>query len=265
MILTNAISRGFGKFASAQFPSFLQKFINSSYVKLMKLDMSEFDEISSYKSLNQLFTRAFVQQREIEDGFISPVDAFISKIGSVEDEMLFQIKGRSYSLSRLLTSNYKEKVALLDGADYANFYLSPKDYHRYHIPFDMQILSVTHVPGKLYPVNFKYLNKVTNLFIENERVIVEAKVGDKILFLVLVGALNVGKMVVNFETDIHTNAKAGHIRKYSYADMHVKKGDEFGYFMMGSTIVMIAQKGLLELQMYEASKVRFGEKIATVV
>jgi phosphatidylserine decarboxylase len=264
MILTNAISRVFGKFAQTAFPKFIQNFINKTYVETMGLDMSEFDSYDSYETLNKLFTRELKVQRTIDEGMISPVDAFISKMGKVEDATLFQIKGKSYSLKRLLTNHYADKTQLFEQGDYVNFYLSPKDYHRYHVPFDMQVLSVTHVPGKLYPVNFKYLEKVANLFIENERVIVEAKIEGKIVFLVLVGALNVGKMIVHFESDIHTNAKAGHVKKYTYSDMYLKKGEEFGYFQMGSTIVMIAQKDMLAFDLYEGSKVRYGEKIATI-
>ena len=262
MLLSNAVSRLFGKFAQTEFPYFLQKIINISYVKLMKLDMSEFDEPSSYKTLNQLFTRALKNPRIFSYGVLSPVDAFVSKMGKVENDTIFQIKGMEYSLGEMLTQNYKEQATKLEGGDYANFYLSPKDYHRYHIPCDMQIKSVTHVPGKLYPVNFKYLQKVPNLFIENERVIVECDVDGKLIFLVLVGALNVGKMVVNFEKDIETNRKVDEIRKFTYTDLRLKRGDEFGYFKMGSTIVMISEKDLLELDVYESSKVRFGDKIA---
>jgi len=262
MLLSNAISRLFGKFAQTQFPTFVQQIINTSYVKLLKLDMSEFQEPQSYKTLNHLFTRALKEPRVLSYGVLSPVDAFISKVGVVQEDTLFQIKGREYSLKQMLTNNYEEQASKLEGADYINFYLSPRDYHRYHIPCDMRIKSVTHVPGKLYPVNFKYLRKVPNLFIENERVIVEGEVDGKLIFMVLVGALNVGKIVINFEKDIETNRKIDDTRKYTYSDLTLKKGEEFGYFKMGSTLVMISQKDLLKLDIYESSRVRFGDRIA---
>ncbi|MGM0622481.1 MAG: phosphatidylserine decarboxylase [Campylobacterota bacterium] len=266
MILTNAVSRLFGKFATTKFPPFLQKLINKTYVKLMHLDMSEFQDPNRYETLNKLFTRKLLQNRVFEEGFISPVDAFITKAGSVKDGELFQIKGHSYSLDALLTDNYsKELIASLEGGKYANFYLSPKDYHRYHIPFDMRIKSATYVPGKLYPVNFTYLQKVPHLFTQNERVVIECEVEGKTVFMVLVGALNVGKMVVHFEQDIHTNAQVGKVVKYSYENLHLKKGEEFGYFMMGSTVVIIAQKESLELSVHESTRVKFGEKIAEIV
>lgn len=264
MLLSNLVSRSFGSFAQKRFPKVIQNVINSSYVKLMKLDMGEFEDPKTYESLNKLFTRALKSPRSLDDGVISPVDAFISKVGTVTDDTAFQIKSHEYSLPKLLTNNYESQAKALNGGVYANFYLSPKDYHRYHIPYDMQIKSVTHVPGKLYPVNFKYLQKVPELFVQNERIIVEAEVCGKLFFMVLVGALNVGKMLVHFEPDIHTNAKAAKVKKYTYADMRLQKGEEFGYFMMGSTIVMIAQDGLLDLDLYESSKVKFGQKIAAI-
>ena len=264
MILTNALSRLFGKFATTKFPPFLQKAINKTYVKLMRLDMSEFQDPSSYTSLNELFTRALVQKRKLQEGFISCVDAFITKTGSIEKGELFQIKGYSYSLKELLTQNYSKEVASLEGGMYANFYLSPKDYHRYHIPYDMQIKSVTYVAGKLYPVNFTYLQKIPNLFVQNERVIIECIVENKTVFMVLIGALNVGKMVVHFEHDIHTNAKANGIKTYNYENLHLKKGEEFGYFMMGSTVVIIGEKESLQLSVHESTRVKFGEKIAEI-
>jgi len=262
MLLSNTISRLFGKFAQTEFPTFVQKIINTSFVKLMKIDMSEFQEPQRYKTLNHLFTRALNKPRILASGVLSPVDAFVSKVGVVQEGTLFQIKGREYSLKEMLTNNYEKQASKLEGADYINFYLSPRDYHRYHMPCDMRIKSVTHIPGKLYPVNFKYLQKVPHLFIENERVIVEGEVDGKLIFLVLVGALNVGKMVIHFEKDIETNQKANYTKKYTYTDLTLKKGEEFGYFKMGSTLVMISQKDLLQLYVYESSRVRFGDRIA---
>jgi transcription antitermination factor NusG len=86
-----------------------------------------------------------------------------------------------------------------------NFYLSPKDYHRYHAPCDFKLLKLIHVPGKLYPVNLKYLKKEFELFVQNERVILECERDGKIFYMVFVGALNVGQMVFEFENRVETN------------------------------------------------------------
>ena len=259
---TNAISRGWGKFASKEFPSFCQNIINKSYVKLLGLDMKEFEPPHSYKSLNKLFTREFKTSREIDDGadtFISPADSFVTSQGKIKDDLALQIKGFCYSVEELLTDNFNTKK--IKNGDYMNFYLSPKDYHRYHIPFDCQITKVVHIPGALYPVNNSYLNSMPELFVKNERVIVECMVENKVFYMVLVGALNVGKMTISFEPSIETNTDSREIKVYEYKEKFVKKGYELGYFMMGSTVVLLFEKGLIELEDKLQRKVSFGNVI----
>lgn len=268
MILTNLISKLFGKFANTSFPTFLQNLINLSYVKLMKVDLSEFDNYKSYKSLNRLFTRELKQNREFsldEKVFISPVDSYVTEAGKLNSDKLLQIKGMEYSVVELLTKDINYLSRVVDG-EYINFYLSPKDYHRYHLPCDLEIKKVIHIAGKLYPVNFRYLNKKLNLFIENERVVIEALTKEgKAIYLVLVGALNVGKMLVTFEPKVNTNSEAGRVKIYNYDNLHLKKGECFGYFEMGSTIVAIFEKSSVELEDIKNRSVKFGEKIAKAI
>jgi phosphatidylserine decarboxylase len=268
MIKTSLISRLFGAFASAKFPKFIQNIINKSYVRLMSVDMSEFQDISSYESLNALFTRKLSAKRDFNEDantFISPCDAFITQCGTITFGMALQIKGFSYSVRELLDSkiseNSKEK---LEYGKFINFYLSPKDYHRYHAPIDMQVKKAVHIPGKLYPVNLKWLNKIPNLFIENERVILECETIDKKLFyMVFVGALNVGKMSFVFDERIQTNSSKRFITYYEYGDIFMKKGANLGTFEMGSTIVMLFEKDFVSLECKIDNSVKFGDVIAT--
>ncbi len=267
MIFSNVISRTFGKFASKEFSSPVQKFINVSYVKLLKLDMSEFHKPSQYSSLNNLFTRELTNKRSFpEDSskVISPTDSKITAFGAIHQGLALQIKGMSYNISSLLTEHISsDKKGRLEGGEYINFYLSPKDYHHYHMPVDGEILKVIHIPGKLYPVNMPYLRKKPNLFIENERVILEISVQGKTLFMVLVGALNVGKMVLNFEPEVETNIK-GETKVFDYTSSpkKIKKGSDLGYFKMGSTAVLLSEKGLFKSKVSMSQKVKFGETIA---
>ncbi len=259
---TNAISRGWGRFASKEFPSFCQNIINKSYVKLLRLDMSEFDSPNQYKSLNKLFTRALKISRKIDenkDTFISPADSFVTSQGKIKDDLALQIKGFCYSVEELLTDNFNTKN--IKNGEYMNFYLSPKDYHRYHMPFDCQITKIVHVPGALYPVNNTYLNSMPELFVKNERVIVECKVENKVLYMVLVGALNVGKMTISFEPSIETNTDSYEIKIYEYKEKFVKKGYELGSFMMGSTVVLLCENELIQLEDKLHRKVKFGDVI----
>ena len=265
---TNGISRGFGKFASYKFPALIQHGFNAIYVKAMGVDMSNFHPISHYETLNLLFTRELLYDREMPKDptvIVSPADSLISELGDLKDSTALQIKDFQYCIKELLTEHISDenKERVIDGK-FINFYLSPKDYHRYHVPTDMRVTKVIHVPGLLYPVNFTYLRKVHSLFVKNERVILECfdNTG-KLFYMILVGALNVGKMTLSFEPKIETNIDASELQVYEYDDLHLQKGDELGMFKMGSTVVMVFEEGSVNLASEVGKKVRFGEEIAT--
>ena len=260
-------SRMFGSFASMEFCPLFQSLINRVYVKTMKVDLNGYAKVDAYSSLNDLFTRAPINPRKFksnEDEFISPCDAFISECGEITEQKALQIKGHSYRVRNLLGDYVlkSEKDRLIDGK-FLNFYLSPKDYHRYHVPFDMRVKKVVHIPGKLYPVNFTWLRKIPELFVENERVVLECYTKDeKLFYMVFVGALNVGKMQFNFNKDIQTNVKANKEQLYMYDNVWLKKGDELGRFEMGSTIVMFFEKDMVELTCTKDKPIRFTQMVA---
>ena len=269
MHITNKISRIFHHIASKEFTPFIQNIINSGYVNILGLDMKEFNAPSSYKSLNALFTRELVVKRSVEQSlntFISPADSLVSALGNINKDTALQVKGMSYSIDELLTSNIDNKnIKKLHNGNYMNFYLSPKDYHRYHSPYNAKVLKLVHIPGKLYPVNFKYLKKQTNLFIENERVIMECLTKDnKLFYMVFVGALNVGQMVFNFEKEIQTNKENKDIKVYEYDDLVISKGDCLGYFKMGSTVLMFWEKDMVNLEDLSMQSVKFTQTIAKI-
>lgn len=263
--ITSAISQAFGRFASKAHTKGFQALINRTYVRTMGLDMSEFDAPESYPTLNDLFTRRFRTPRPFaadSKAMISPCDALITECGTIENTLALQIKGMSYSVDEVLGSHIdaSSKEAVHDGV-FVNFYLSPRDYHRYHAPCDLQVLKAVHIPGKLYPVNIPSLEKRLDLFIENERVVLECLSEEgKRFFLILVGALNVGKMVVSFEPRIQTNVDRV-AAAYTYSDKKLKKGDDFGCFQMGSTIVMLCEKEMVELEISAGENVRYAQTI----
>lgn len=266
---TSALSQAFGKLASRQHSSRVQQAINRAYVRMMGLDMSEFESPETYPTLNALFTRTFKTMRTFSTDaktVISPCDSLITECGTIHNNLALQIKGMRYSVDEVL-GNYignEAKEAVHNGT-FVNFYLSPRDYHRYHAPLDMKILSVVHIPGKLYPVNLPSLKKNVDLFIENERVVLECQSKEgKHFFLILVGALNVGKMEVSFESRIQTNTvlESSH---YTYTDLWLKKGDDFGCFQMGSTIVMLCEPGMVELNVTTGENVKFAQSIGQII
>ena len=268
---TNILSTLFGYLAKCNFPTAIQSKINAFYGSLFKIDLSDFEPMSSYKNLNALFTRKLTSPRKIDDSpksIISPCDGLITQFGKIADNQALQIKGQSYRINDFLTIHSffdKDKGASFDGGDYINFYLSPKDYHCYHAPCDMVVHKAIHIPGALFPVNLKYLNKKERLFIRNERVILECSQPstDKILYLVFVGALNVGGMKFGFDEQITTN-KDDAIKQYHYDNVKISKGAYLGNFEMGSTIIWISQKGLISPQLQTMQTVRFGDVIGAM-
>ncbi len=265
--ITSAISQLFGKFASKEFPKWFQVIVNQSYVSLMGLDMSEFQSPSSYKSLNALFTRRLNKDREFSKDpkdFIAPCDSWVSELGPIRDDYALQIKGMRYKCSDLIGNKFsdKEKNIIRDG-EFINFYLSPKDYHRYHMPTDAKILKAVHIPGKFYPVNVPSLKKKLNLFVENERVVIfcETMQGKK-FYMVLVSALNVGVMKVSFDPRIQTNASATTPQVYEFENLTLKKGEDFGCFEMGSTIVLLAQKDMFaDIHIEQNEHIKYAQTI----
>lgn len=268
--ITSLISQTFGKFANKEFSPWFQNIVNQSYVSLMGLDMSEFNSPSTYKSLNALFTRDLREDRKFSlDGcdFISPCDSLISECGKVVDDYALQIKGMRYKVDELLGDSFsKEEKDVVSDGDFINFYLSPKDYHRYHIPTNLEVLKAVHIPGKFYPVNFPSLKKRLNLFIENERVVLQCKTTDgKIFYMVLVSALNVGVMKVSFEPKIQTNADTTKPSVYEFKNLFLDKGEDFGCFEMGSTIVIISQKDMFKsIDVKAGDKVKYAQTIAKI-
>ncbi len=267
--ITSLISQNFGKFANKKFLHWFQKIVNNSYVSLMGLDMSEFHNANTYESLNALFTRRLKEPRKFSldaEDFISPCDALISECGKIENDYALQIKGMRYKASELIGNSFDDaEKSIVEDGTFVNFYLSPKDYHRYHIPTNLKVLKAVHIPGKFYPVNMPSLKKRLNLFVENERVVIlcEATNGKR-FYMVLVSALNVGVMKVSFEPRIQTNADALTPQTYTFENLYLNKGDDFGCFEMGSTIVILAQKDTLDLNVSAGDKVKFAQTIATL-
>jgi phosphatidylserine decarboxylase len=267
MHITNKISKYFHKFASCSFPKPLQSIVNNGYVKILGLDMSEFRNPNSYETLNHLFTRALVSPRDFDKGldtFISPADSYVSEAGEITEDTALQIKGMQYSIKELFTKDISEaNLQKIQNGSFMNFYLSPKDYHRYHSVYTAQVLKLIHVPGKLYPVNFKYLNKQESLFVENERVIVECKTAaGKLFYMVYIGALNVGQMVFEFESRVSTNQDKIEVSVYEYEDLYINKGDCLGYFKMGSTVLLFWEEDMVEIESLVDQSVKFTQTIA---
>ncbi|WP_418225736.1 phosphatidylserine decarboxylase [Campylobacter pinnipediorum] len=267
MMLDKMISNLFGAIFGCKFPKVIQKMINRWYVSYFKIDMSEFWNPDTYESLNKLFTREFIKPRDIDSdksSFISPCDGTCLSCGSSVANLAFSVKGMGYSVSELLWNAISDDD-MQKGYDFLNLYLSPSDYHHYHSPFDIKVKKAIYVPGRLYSVAISKLKKISSLYTKNERVILECEIENiGKIWLVFVGALNVGKMNFVFDSRIKTNAKANDVNVYEYDNLFIKKGDKIGNFELGSTIVIISPKGLIKYNLSELQKVKFTQSIGKI-
>ena len=229
---------------------------------LIKLFISVFDvdmslannpDPESYSTFNTFFTRELsAEARPIRlDGkiILSPVDGAVSQVGNIDQnnniDTLIQAKGKSYTLKDLLVED--ELVSLFSGGTFATLYLSPKDYHRIHMPVSGQLKQMIYVPGKLFAVNSHTVRVVDSVFARNERVINIFNTDIGPMAMVMVGALNVGSMETVWVGEI-TPAKDRIINdtQYSDGDIQLQQGQEMGRFNMGSTVILLFPKDAIQ-------------------
>jgi len=214
------------------------------------VDMSEAanPDIGSYTSFNDFFTRplkAGVRPLAVAD-FICPVDGAISQFGAIDDHQILQAKGHRFSTTDLVGGDASLAAHFRHGS-FANLYLSPRDYHRLHMPCDGRLTRMIHVPGALFSVNPVTARGVPNLFARNERVVCVFESPDYGPFvMVLVGATIVGSMATVWHGVVNAK-RTNRVSEWTYADRTIvlKKGEEMGRFLLGSTIVMLFQRDVI--------------------
>ncbi|MEC9464759.1 MAG: archaetidylserine decarboxylase [Myxococcota bacterium] len=264
------ISRAWGWLARREHPRAGVAVLKRVFVAYTGIDMSEAaDDIGSYSSLEELFVRTLKPgARRIEPeptAFVSPVDGTVGACGTVESGTLFQVKGRSYELSKLLDD--VPEAARYEGGAYCTIYLSPRDYHRIHAPISGVVSKATAIPGALMPVFTEAVEKVDELFARNERLISYVDSADAgRVAVVKVGATLVGRMTVPYDNTLRTNQRNQTRMERRYDPPHlIQKGGELGAFELGSTVVIIAEPGRLQLKdLREGQTVLMGEGIGTV-
>jgi phosphatidylserine decarboxylase len=221
------------------------------FARYYKINMSEAElPITSYRTIGELFTRKLKPSvRPIGEGIVHPADAVISEAGTIEKLTLLQAKGKTYSVAELLRSSHF--APMFEGGSFMTYYLCPTDYHRVHSPVDGEIIWSCHIPGEFWPVNSWSVNKIDNLFAVNERVVTMIKTPRGIVAHVMVAATNVGNMTMAYDVGIDTRARGEQRkpREKTYEPpISIKRGEEVGVFNMGSTVVMLYEKGMLAAQ-----------------
>jgi len=224
-------------------------------------------DIASYASFNEFFTRPLregVRPLAAAD-LVCPVDGAISQFGAIERDQIFQAKGHSYSTTALVGGDRELAARFADGS-FATLYLSPRDYHRIHMPCDGRLIRMIHVPGALFSVNPTTARGVPGLFARNERVVCVFDSAHGPFVLTLVGATIVGSMATVWHGVVNP-PRPGHLREWSYADQRIefRQGDEMGRFLLGSTVVMLFPKGVVRFNpdWAPAQAIRLGEAMGS--
>ncbi len=264
------VSRAWGWLARRKHPSVAVSLLKRTFVKATGIDLSEAqDPIDAYESLEDLFVRHLkAGARRVEpqpDAVVSPVDGAVGEVGDIEDGTLMQVKGRSYSLARLLDD--QEEAKRFEGGAYATIYLAPHDYHRIHSPVSGSIAQAALVPGALFPVFREALERIDELFARNERIItyVDNPSCGRVA-VIKVGATLVGRISVAYDDKVHTNVKGQKRAALAYDPPHaVQKGGELGAFELGSTVILVCEPGRISLEgLVPGRKVKMGQRIGTI-
>ena len=259
-----------GKAASAQGGALTTSVIRW-FVKRYGVNMAEAanPDIASYPSFNEFFTRPLRDgaRPQANSDFVCPVDGAISQFGHIERDQIFQAKGHSYS-TRALVGGDATLAAQFEDGEFATLYLSPKDYHRIHMPCDGTLTRMIYVPGELFSVNPTTARGVPGLFARNERVVCVFDTPHGSFVNTLVGATIVGSMATVWHGLVNP-PRPGRIVDISYQGQNIalKKGDEMGRFLLGSTVVMLWPKNMIRFNTgwAPARPIRMGEEMGSAM
>ena len=224
-------------------------------------------DITKYASFNDFFTRALKPGARplAASDWVSPVDGAISQFGAIEGEQIFQAKGHRYSTTALVGGD-AALAGPFENGHFATLYLSPKDYHRSHMPCAGRLMRMIHVPGDLFSVNPTTARGVPGLFARNERVICFFEADRGPWALVLVGATIVGSMATVWHGIVNP-PRPGTVREWRYDDREVRlaQGEEMGRFLLGSTVVLLFPPGPLKFSpaWVPGGAIRMGEAMAS--
>lgn len=239
----------------------------------VNMDEALEQDLEQYKHFNAFFTRALkAGARKIvkeTDKLASPVDGCVSQSGKITKGLIFQAKGHQYSLATLLGGDDVWAKQFI-GGEFATLYLSPKDYHRIHMPCDAKLKEMRHVPGRLFSVNPATVRTVPGLFARNERVVCLFNTPAGPMAMILVGAIFVasietvwaGVITPPSQKEIQTS-----IFGEGFQNVTLRKGQEMGRFNMGSTVILLFGKNKMQWLdgLQAGSQVQMGQELGTIL
>ena len=248
-------------------------FIKNLFIRIFcrcyDIQMSEAVEENAfaYATFNDFFIRRLkFSARIIGEGIVSPADGTISQVGILDGDSLLQAKGKSYSVTQLLAGNERLAKTFQTGS-HALIYLAPHNYHRVHMPMTGRLLQMIYVPGTLYSVSPATAQYIDGLFAKNERVIAifETSVGK--MAVILVGAMIVGSITTVWAGQITPPRNRTEIGIYDYETQNIqlKKGQELGYFSLGSTVIVLFEKDRIVWdEQLSTCSIQMGQNIAKI-
>ncbi|MGP1953396.1 MAG: archaetidylserine decarboxylase [Arsenophonus sp. ET-KM2-MAG3] len=268
------LTRLAGWFADQKLAGFTQLIIKL-FVIFYKVDMTEAKErkFSAYLTFNDFFARQLKKNiRPIVKGnnqLAIPADGVISQLGLIINDQILQVKGHSYNLKRLLADNQLLTDKFHNGL-FITTYLSPRDYHRVHMPCDGLLTEMIYVPGNLFSVNQLTVKNVPNLFTRNKRLICIFDTPVKKMAQILVGATIVGSIDINWRNNCFNNKYEKNIKHWIYPKkdkigaIYLKKGEEMGKFKLGSTVINLFESNQIKLNVIlkQGTITRVGELLA---
>lgn len=263
--LTNFAGRVAGAKGGAMTTRLIRWFVGKYNVNM---DEALNPDITSYSSFNEFFTRALrPDARPLANAdFICPIDGRISQFGAIDDDQIYQAKGHKFSTTALVGGDATLAAKFQHGS-FANLYLSPRDYHRIHMPCDGKLTRMIYIPGDLFSVSPAAARGIPGLFARNERVVCVFDTANGPFVMTLVGATIVGSMATVWHGVVNP-PRAPQICEWKYDDQNIvlKKGDELGRFLLGSTVVMLFPKDTMSFNpaWQPAGPVKLGEMMANL-
>lgn len=239
------------------------------FSKLYKIDLSEaqISNVKEYKTFNDFFARELKQDaRPIDastNSVVMPADGVISQFGTIQDNLLLQAKGHFYTLDSLLAC-HPDMIKFFKNGAFATTYLSPKNYHRFHMPCDGTLREMIYVPGSLFSVSKATTECIANIFARNERVICLFETDFGPMAQILVGATIVGSIEVAWEGLI-TPPRDGIMKRWTYSgEVKLSKGEDMGCFKLGSTVITLFASNAIEFDSHLkiGDQVRVGQKLS---
>ena len=269
----HGISRLVGRLAHSERRWLSQRFIRL-FARRYQVNMAEAaqPDLAAYPSFNAFFTRALRSDaRNLQqaanlppDALICPVDGAVSQAGTIQADRIFQAKGQHFTTQELLGRDDRTAPTEYDQGRFATLYLSPRDYHRIHMPCDGTLVRMIHVPGRLFSVNPATAERVPRLFARNERLVCEFQTPHGPMALVLVGAMIVASIGTTWAGTVAPNGSRD-VRSWHYgADApRFRRGDEMGRFLLGSTVVMLtpADAPAWEAELQATQPVQVGQPL----